>query len=52
MIPLVPSTGVMVKVTPLQLVTVSALTVAAGFNVTVTVNGTPAPQLVIIGVTI
>ena len=50
--PSVPLIGVIVKITPLQVVVLNVLMVAAGLIVTVTVNGLPAPQLMVAGVTI
>ena len=50
-IPFVISVGVLLKATPSQLVAVMAVIYAAGLTVTVTVNGSAAPQFTIIGVT-
>ena len=49
-IPLVPSVGVMLKLDPLQITAVNALTVAFGFTVTVNANTAPV-QLPDTGVT-
>ena len=50
--PLVTSTGVTLNVTPLQLIPVIVLMAAFGLIVTVNVNGLPAPQFTVIGVTV
>ena len=51
-IPFVPSVGVTVNDTPLQVTLVIAVTLAVGLIVTVTVNVVPAPQLTVVGVTV
>jgi hypothetical protein len=50
--PSVTSVGVTLNITPLQVVVLNGFTVADGFNVTVTVNVDPDPQLTVLGVTI
>ncbi len=50
--PLVPSIGVILNATPLQLTVVIAVIIPTGLMVTVTVNGVAVPQLTILGVTI
>ncbi len=47
-----PFTGVKLKVTPVQVAPVIAVTVATGLIVMITVNVVPAPQLTVVGVTI
>ena len=51
-IPLVILVGVTVNVTPVHVTVVIAVTAATGFNVIVTVNAVPTPQLTDVGVTI
>lgn len=51
-IPLVPFTGITVKLTPLQIVVVMALILATGLIATINVNGVAFPQLGVTGVTI
>jgi hypothetical protein len=50
--PFTPFAGVTVNKVPLHPVPVMALTTAIGFIVTATVNGVPAPQPTILGVTV
>ena len=50
-VPFVPSTGVKLKLLPLQIVVLNVLIVAAGLIVTVTVKAFPVPQFNDEGVT-
>ncbi len=50
--PFTPFVGVVLKATPVQVVSVIAFTAAFGLMVTVTVNVVPAPQLTVLGVTV
>ena len=50
--PLILFVGVIVNVTPVQIVPVIAVIAATGFMVTVRVNANPFPQAVVDGVTV